>query len=181
VTVLVAAVALVGGLCLLDLLLTFGVIRRLREHAELISLGGVPDIPVLGVTAGEQPAPFSATTTEGDLVSGPGGLTMVAFFSTTCSACPERVPPFVSYLSDHGIARDFALAVVLGPQDEPPAFATALAGVARVTTASELEDDPLTRAFKVVGYPAFCLLDDDGTVIATSHDPAALPGATAAR
>ena len=63
-TVLVAAVALVGVLCLLDLLLTFGVIRRLREHAELITLGGVPDIPVLGVAVGEQPAPFSATTTE---------------------------------------------------------------------------------------------------------------------
>jgi hypothetical protein len=180
VTVLVAAVVLVGVLCLVDLLLTFGVIRRLREHAELITLGGVPDIPVLGVAAGEQPAPFSATTTEGDLVSGPGGLAMVAFFSTTCSACPERVPPFVSYLSHHGIARESALAVVLGPQDEPPAFATALAGAARVTTAPELEDNPLTRAFKVVGYPAFCLLDDDGTVIATSHDPAALPEAAAA-
>lgn len=173
--VLAAAVALVGVLCLLDLLLTFGVIRRLREHAELISPGTVPDVPVLGVAAGEQPAPFSATTTEGDAVTGPGGLAMVAFFSTTCSACPERVPPFVSYLTDHGIARNSALAVVLGPQDEPPAFAAALAGATRVTTAPELGGDPLTRAFKVVGYPAFCLLDEDGTVIASSHDPAALP------
>ena len=179
-TVLAAAVALVGVLGLLDLLLTFGVIRRLREHAELLGPGDGPEVPVLGVTAGEQPAPFLVTTIEGDLIAGPGGLSMVAFFSTTCPACPERIPPFISYLSDRGIARKSVLAVVLGPQGEPPAFANALAGAAQVTTASERADDPLARAFKVAGYPAFCLLDDDGTVVATSHDPAGLPRAVAA-
>jgi hypothetical protein len=34
--VLIAAVILVGLICLADLLLTFGVIRRLREQAEQI-------------------------------------------------------------------------------------------------------------------------------------------------
>ena len=38
--ILIAAVVVVGGLCLLDLLLTFGVIRRLREHTSMLTGAG---------------------------------------------------------------------------------------------------------------------------------------------
>lgn len=163
----------VGALCVLDLLLTFGVVRRLREHGELITRINVPDVPVIGVAAGESPSTFSAVSTRGDLLTGPGELRMAAFFSTTCSICPERVPSFVAYLKDHGIARDTVLAVVRGPQAEPPAYLARLADAARVCL--EQEDGELAKSFKVVGYPAFCLLDGDGVVLAASHDPAMLP------
>ena len=38
--ILIAAVVVVGCLCLLDLLLTFGVIRRLREHTSMLTAAG---------------------------------------------------------------------------------------------------------------------------------------------
>ena len=176
--VLVAAVVVVGALCATDLLLTFGVIRRLREHTELITRLSVPDVPVIGVPVGGSPDGFAAPAVDGQDVSGPAGLTIAAFFSTTCSACPEKVPPFLAYLREHDIARDAALAVVRGPQEEPPPFLADLTPAARVCT--EDGEDTLAQAFKVVGYPAFCLLRADGAILAASHDPAMLPRAEAA-
>ena len=44
--ILVAAIGLVGLLCLADLLLTFGVIRRLREHTEQLAGLRGQDAPV---------------------------------------------------------------------------------------------------------------------------------------
>ena len=35
--IVIAAVTIVGVLCVLDLLLTFGVIRRLREHTAMLA------------------------------------------------------------------------------------------------------------------------------------------------
>ena len=75
---LIAAIIVVGCLCLLDLLLTFGLLRRLREHAELLA-GGMPASPPPGLTAGEQPAAFTAVSTSGQAVSGPAGLRLAAF------------------------------------------------------------------------------------------------------
>jgi cytochrome oxidase Cu insertion factor (SCO1/SenC/PrrC family) len=171
--VLVAAVAVVGVLCVLDLLLTFGVIRRLREHTELITRISAPDVPVISLTTGESPSAFSAITMNGTPVTGPAGLRTVAFLSTTCSVCPGRVAPFMQYLIDHRIGKQDVLAVVVGLDDDRPSYTDQLAKVAQVSPARH--NDELTKAFKVVGYPAFCLLGTDGAVLATTHDPALLP------
>lgn len=171
--VLIAAVAIVGALCLIDLLLTFGVVRRLREHTEMITRISVPEVPVIGLTAGESPAEFSAVTVRGTSVNGPAGLRLAAFFSSSCSMCPERVPPFVQYLAEHQIAPEHALAVVLGSPDEPPPYLDQLAEV--TLACAHGQDSDVAKAFKAVGFPAFCLLDADGAVLATSYDPAMLP------
>jgi hypothetical protein len=34
---------------------------------------------------------------------------------------------------------------------------------------------PVTAAFGVAGYPAFCLLDTSGAVVSSGLDPAGLP------
>jgi hypothetical protein len=172
VAVLVTAVAVVGALCLANLLLTFGVIRRLREHTELI-MPGAPDVPVAGLAAGEPPSAFSTVTVDGRLVSDASGLRLVAFFSSSCSVCPERVEPFTQYLADHQIGKDSVLAVVVSSKTEPPGYTDRLTEVARVSC--EPEDGALAKAFKILGYPAFCLLDAAGAVLATSYDPARLP------
>jgi hypothetical protein len=179
VPVLVAAVAVVGALCLIDLLLTLGVIRRLREHTEMITRLNVPEVPVIGLAAGESPAAFSAVTVSGDPVSGPAGLRLAAFFSSSCSMCPERVPPFIQYLADHQIAKEHVLTVVLGSDDEPPAYLDRLAEV--TLACAHGEDSDVAKAFKAVGFPAFCLLNVDGAVLATSYDPAMLPEPAMAR
>jgi hypothetical protein len=38
----------------------------------------------------------------------------------------------------------------------------------------------VTGAFKVTGFPAFCLLGADGVLLASSYDPAMLPEPAAA-
>src|SRR5215469_17182207 len=157
--ILTAAVALVGVLCSLDLLLTFGVVRRLREHTALLSGRGGP-LPVLGLETGKQPGAFSAITTSGEVVTDAAQLRMVGFFSTSCSACRERVPSFVEYLSDHCLGRDSVLAVIQGGHDEPAPYLDQIAEVAFVCV--EPADGEVARAFEVNGYPLFFLLDADG-------------------
>lgn len=163
----------VGLLCLADLLLTFGVLRRLREHAEQLA-GFRQDTVVTDLAAGEVLAPFTALGTTGEQLTGPIGLRLVAFFSAGCSACPEQAPVFVDYLGENHIARDEVLVVIASSQAEPVGYAEQLAAVAPVSV--EPPGGELETAFKVRGYPAFCLLDATGSVSAASHDPAALPG-----
>jgi len=170
---MIAAVSVVGCLCLVDLLLTFGVIRRLREHTTMLTAQERLAEPPLGVSAGELPAGFSAVTTDGEPVSGPAGLRMVAFLASWCSICPERVPSLVEYLGSHRVARDGVLAVVVDGDSEAPPYLAQLADVARVCV--EPSDGEVGKAFKVAGFPAFFLLDADGAVMASGYDPAGLP------
>jgi len=175
--VLIAAVAIAGFLCALDLLLTFGVIRRLREHTAMLSAQRpAADLP-WGLSPGEFPAGFSAVTGTDELVTGPAGLRLVAFFAAWCSVCPERVPPFLEYVTGNGIARDSVLAVVVDGVTEPPPYLARLAAVAQVTF--EPSDGALAAAFKVDGFPAFVLLDADGAVQVSGWDPAELPAPAA--
>jgi hypothetical protein len=175
-------VTLVGALCLLDLLLTFGVIRRLREHTEMLSWAGRPDMPVIGpvigLASGEPVAAFSALTLGGELLTGTSGLRVAGFFSSACPACPERVGPFADYLADHRVARESVLSVVVAPDDGMPSYADRLNEAGRVCAVRE--DSDVLKAFKVSGFPAFCLLDVDGGLVTTSYDPATLPAPAAA-
>jgi hypothetical protein len=171
--VLIAAVIVVGVLCVLDLLLTFGVIRRLREHSELLARSQPGSVDVIGLPPGQAPAPFTAVDSSGRAVGGPSGLSVVAFFSTSCSICPKRAPVFVDYVRGHLVGRDEVLAVVAGGAEQPPSYLADLAAVARVCT--ESSDGPLSRSFAVRGFPAFFVLDAAGMVVWSGYDPAALP------
>ncbi len=171
--VLIAGVVVVGALCVLDLLLTFGVIRRLREHTSLLAAGRGAAEPLVGLAAGESPGGFTAETVSRELVSGPEGLRVVAFFSSWCKACPERVPPFLEYLSRHRIGRESILAVVAADGDTRAPYLDRLAEVTQACL--EPAEGEIARAFKVAGFPAFFVLDADGVVTAGGYDPAALP------
>lgn len=176
IAILIAAVALVGALCLLDLLLTFGVIRRLREHTGLLSAQG-STVPVLGLEAGKSPGAFSAVTTAGETVTDAAQLRLVAFLSSSCSACPERVPSLVAYLSNYRLGRDSVLAVIQDAHDEPVPYLDQLAEVALVCL--EPAGGKVSTAFQVNGYPLFFLLDADGVVARSTYDPTMLPAPAA--
>jgi hypothetical protein len=169
-TLLAAAVIFVGCLCLLDLLLTFGVLRRLREHAAL--LAGPPTDQTPGLAPGGRPAAFTAVSTSGQTISGPSGPRVAAFFSTSCSICPGMVAPFLRYVQSAGLHPHSVLAVVATETDATH-YEAELAGAASICF--EPQGGSLGNAFQINGFPAFFLLDADGVIVGSAFDPAALP------
>jgi thiol-disulfide isomerase/thioredoxin len=172
---LVAAVILVGMLCLLDLLLTFGVIRRLREHTTHLEklLSNVRlDEPLR--MPGERVEDFAATTTDGEPVSRDllSGETVVAFFSPSCGPCREKAPAFAEQVRARSLDRHQVLAVVADEgegESEGAEMARMLAGAGRVVMDGGGEKS-VTGAFKVSAFPAFCLVDAEGVVRVVGSD-----------
>ncbi len=147
-TALTAAVVLVGALGVLNLLLTFGVVRRLRADA--------------GNTAPParfEPPMASVGTSVGQ--SGPDwhGETLVGFFAPGCAPCEEQIPEFVA----HAPRWQRALAVVFDPAGEGAEHVRELGRVARVVIEGDT-GDALQKAFQVKGFPSFCLVRD-GVVV----------------
>lgn len=83
----------------LNLVLTVGVIRRLREHTEQLSRVALssPD-PILHV--GDRVGDFAVTTTDGEQLSDDRftGRTLVGFFSPGCPA-PAQPPTTYSNIT----------------------------------------------------------------------------------
>lgn len=180
-TYLEAAVLTVGLLCLLNLLLTFGVIRRLRQHTEHLNrLAPTELAPGIGV--GEAVGDFQTTTTTGETLSRTGltGETLVGFFSPGCQPCATQLPHFIELARELPGGRAQALAVVVAGTEAGQDYVDRLAPVARVVT--EGPDGVLQAAFQVTGFPMLLRLDDavvraaGVTVadVATSGAPAAV-------
>lgn len=170
-TYLVAAVVVVGVLCTLDLVLTLGVVRRLREHTERLSnLTGGPVEPTdMMLPKGEAVADFAAVTTSGESVSRAAidGPTLVGFFSPTCEPCRRQAPQFAEFAGVMPGGRGRTLAVVVGQTDAAEEFAATFAENARVVI--EPVGGTVSTAFKVDGFPAVCLLDEHGVIVDSSY------------
>lgn len=175
---LIALVVLVGTVAVLNLLLTVGVIRRLRQHTEklanLQAMGGPAPSVMLG--EGEQVADFAASTTDGEPVSRDllSGQTLLGVLSPSCSACKERLPDFIAKAKSFPGGRGQVLAVLAGEPDEVEEYREQLAPVARVVI-EPLMEGPVAAALKVQGYPAFAVLDSTGTVVAGGLELSQLP------
>lgn len=170
---LIAAVVLVGILGGVNLLLTIGVVRRLREHSELLAgtprvVDNDPPVPV-GSVVGE----FTVTTADGEVVTRDSldGGTVVGFFSPGCGPCEELLPRFVEYAASERVR---VVAVVAAPDVQAGEMAAQLAPVARVVV-EDAFGGPVSTAFGVRGYPALCVVDGDGIVTAGGSTMDALP------
>ncbi|SDH79135.1 TlpA family protein disulfide reductase [Nonomuraea jiangxiensis] len=177
--VLWAALAIVGAICLLNLLLTIAVIRRLREHTELINRGNAQASGQGEITlpAGARVGDFRVVTgdnrevTRDDLREG----LLVAFFSPRCPSCEEQKPAFVRYASGLSGGRDDVIAVLLGSPEELEGLREELSGVAQIVIEADVEGD-MSTAFGLSGYPAFCLMGQDGVLAVTGYRVDILPG-----
>ncbi|GAB3141508.1 hypothetical protein GCM10027290_14370 [Micromonospora sonneratiae] len=171
------AMVIVGLIGLFNLLLTFGVIRRLREHTEQLSelRHGSDIILRAGATVGE----FVADTTDGTQVSLDllTGRTVVSFFSPHCAPCKERMPEFIRYAGTVPGGRAQVLAVVVGTPEDAAESVAALTPVARVVV--EPDGGAVSRAFAINGFPALCLVDEGGTVLASGSTLDDLPSTVA--
>jgi hypothetical protein len=172
---LTAAVVVVGVIAAVDLLLTFGVIRRLREHTELIGSGGGRTSAPTMVEPGRSIAPFDTTTTDGAAVSRDGlsGTTLIGVFQVGCAPCTEQLPKFVESAGAFPGGREQVLAVVAAQdRNAAAAYVDELARVA--TVVHETPGGPLLTALGVSGFPAFAVADGE-VVRSSALDPAKLP------
>jgi protein-disulfide isomerase len=165
---LAAATALVGLLATVNLLLTVGVVRRLREHtAELAGLrsgavvGGGDIIAPPGSPVGE----LAASDVDGHPVTlaTVGDRPLVGFFSPHCEPCRERLPEFVAHAAQR--PGGVLAVVVAGSPGEAAEAVDQLRPVATVVV--EPDQGPVQKAFGVTGFPAFALVEDG--VVAASH------------
>lgn len=156
---IVTAVVLVFLLCLVNLTLTYGVIRRLRQADATVTAPRRSADHL--ASAGSVVGAFAATTVDGARIS-PAGFTaptLVGFFAPGCAPCTELLPAFLVAATDRS-----ALAVVDdGANDaEYVARLSAVGPVVRAEQAALLVD-----AFGVTGFPAVCLVGAGGVILDT--------------
>lgn len=170
------AITLIGLLAAVNLLLTFGVIRRLRQQTtELASLGRRDDGAWgdVAVSPGTAIAEFAATDDAGrpvgaEILTGPR---LVGFFSPDCQPCKDRLPEFLQVASQRPGGRDEVLAVVVATPARAADLLGQLRPVARVVV--EREEGTVQKAFGVNGFPAFVLIAD-GNVVASDFNLASV-------
>jgi hypothetical protein len=170
-SVTLSVVVLLGLVGALNLFLTVGVIRRLREHTELISNRSTGKLkgPQVMLADGESAAPFQGVTTDGELItqaSLSGQSQLVGIFAQGCTSCEERRPDFVAYAQTFPGGRSNVLAVLVGEPGELTEMRAMLAPVARLIL-QDRPGGPVTSALGVKGYPAFAVFNPDATVRAS--------------
>ncbi|MEU6033842.1 hypothetical protein ABZ801_00370 [Actinomadura sp. NPDC047616] len=173
---LIALVVFLALLSTVNLVFTLGVVRRLREHTQLLNENQRRPTPSL---AG-MPAPFTAETMDGRTVSR-DSLTapvLIGFLSTGCRPCEEAMPQFIDYAAGFPGGREHVFAVVTGPPEQVEEYRSRLADIAQVI--SELPDGPVQSAFALDGSPAFGILDDNHVVTISTRKVSDLPAAVPA-
>jgi hypothetical protein len=164
------AIVLLSMLCLMNLILTLGIIRRMRAEAN--ELGRHSRMPAeLG--PGSPIGEFAARTTDGETVSHVSLSGVVGFFSARCKPCQDLMPRFAEYAK--GVSRDKVLAVIGGDDEQAVQFLTP---VARVVVA-DLAGGPMAAAFGNTMTPTLYLVGDDHRVVATGERIEDLPGPSA--
>jgi len=170
------AIVLLGLLSLLNLLLTYGVVRRLREHEQRLGSTGAGGEPVPQLAPGSRLPEFTAVATDGREITAGSLGTGVAFlgvFATKCRPCHEQLPRFLEAVS--ALDRDRVLVVINDDGDDREALAALVSraeAVARVVVAPT--PNPLAAAIGVDTFPTMLMLDG-GRVIASAFDVARLP------
>ena len=174
------AVIVLSLLCLGDLILTVGVVRRLREHSSALNhLAGDP--PAVLRSPGEVVDDFTASTVNGEPVGRDrlDARTIVGFLSPTCGPCREQLPAFVARARQAPSGR--TLAVVVGSGAAADDLATELADrLGDRFVVQEPPGGPVATAFGVDGYPAFALVGPGGRIEAGGFDLATIPVLVAA-
>ncbi|MCM6771892.1 TlpA family protein disulfide reductase [Nocardia sp. CDC159] len=176
---LIFGVVLVGALCILNLILTVGVIARLREHTDLLSNRG--EAPIIGI--GEQVGEFETATVDGeplrtDLLA---DETLVAFFSPTCAPCQAKLPKFVEHARATAAGTPRPVAVVVGAPEEATEFVAALRPVSRVVL--DGTDGTMAAAFQAHAFPTLVKVGPgkgNSVVVKTNRVDLEQPARTAA-
>lgn len=168
---LAIGLVVVGLLGVFNLLLAYGLVRRMREHSDLISrlsdaVSGRSSAGSIA-PAGTRVPPFRAVTVDGEVVDSRqlGASTLVGFFSPGCAPCEELLPQFLATARATPGGRQAVLAVVVSDDSSVAYLVEPLRDVASVVV--EGRGAELGAAFGVSSYPATCEIDATGTVTST--------------
>jgi thiol-disulfide isomerase/thioredoxin len=161
---LLAMCVVAGAIGLLNVILTLGLVGRVRLLQEVVQEGTFPDpdLPKPGEPVGS----FAVTASDGKPLSSQdlqGDATLVGFFTSGCKPCADlrtelvRTPPGLPFI-----------AFVVGDDDDPEAdeivqTLSRLGSVARTQP-----DDAVTRAFRPSGFPTL-IRTERGAVAASGH------------
>jgi hypothetical protein len=165
--ILVTAVVLVGLLCAVDLLLTFAVLRRLREHTEQLgrlSSASAPQGIDREKLLGRELPEFSATTVEGAPVSREslaGEVELVGIFAPGCNPCHAQAPVFAD--EARGMAAGKTLALVAGSGSDADDLVQMLKGTTDVLLAPDSMQ--VINGLSIGVFPTFLRLDASGAIV----------------
>ncbi|MFF3330699.1 hypothetical protein ACFYWX_14245 [Streptomyces sp. NPDC002888] len=160
---LIAAVVLVGLLCVFDLLLTLAVLRRLREHSdELGRLGVRPNLET------QMYDPQVLVGTKAPDLAGASGVRLVAFLDAYCDSCHEHAAEFVETARAH----DDVLAIVSGEGRQADELSALVGPGIPVVRGEEAQTRVLAIGLKA--FPTFLLVGADGTIVQAVTEPGAL-------
>lgn len=176
---LIAAVVLVGAIATLNLLLTVGVIRRLREHTD--QLANFSGGPRMGPDAGDPIAEFTTTAIDDTLVSADtlGAYSLISVMSPGCGPCEEKLPKLVAMLENGELPKKKVLAVIAGDEEASVPMVSVLKDLA-VVVREEPGSGTVQSATGVRAFPT--MFTSDGTkVTAVVHDLAEVKKLAAAR
>ncbi|GAA0911167.1 TlpA family protein disulfide reductase [Virgisporangium aurantiacum] len=167
---LAVGVVIAVVLTLLNLVLMFGVIRRLRELQSRVD--AAPSVlPDAGLPAGSPAPELTATTVSGAEVSSvdPARPTLIGFFSPGCAPCADRIPEFVDYAGT-GVAK---VAVVV--TDLPAEGDDYVRRLSAVDVTVQPGQEAWVQGFAVTSYPTLCLVSSDGVVLGSGNTFGDLP------
>lgn len=162
---LAGAVAVVGLISAVNLVLMFALVRRVREHGQRLAKLPRYRPPLPRLPAGTKVSDFSTVSLDGEtrsLADLVGARSLVGFFSPGCLACHEQLPEFLKYAKTIPGGPGQVLAVVTGAEKPAMEFAIGLDGTVPVVI--ENLQGPTATAFSVSGLPSFYLLDAEGRV-----------------
>jgi thiol-disulfide isomerase/thioredoxin len=105
------------------------------------------------------------------VIGAPGRAQILVFLAHWCPVCDRELPTLRSIVSADGVPDGVELVLVTtgldpGRPNWPPKRWLDDAGLADVTTVRDDIGDPMMRSFGLRAYPAWAVIDADGTVVA---------------
>ncbi|GGP15646.1 hypothetical protein LDL08_37140 [Nonomuraea glycinis] len=155
---MIAAVVLVGVLCLVNLLLTFAVLRRLREHTtELERLAGEPR------TLPFDPSFLVGRTLPATATRAVPSPRLVGFFDADCGSCHEHAPKFAAEARP-----GTSLAFVTGTGRQLQNLVDVVGEASAVVVAEEAA--AVAADLGIQTFPMFLRVDAEGRIVQADTD-----------
>lgn len=165
---MITTIAVLGALTIINLVLTAGIIRRLRDISA--SGGGssqVSTLPDVVLSRGEQPASFEVQDACGETITEQifkGEKTLLGVIAQGCSLCAERLPDYVEVAKKSGARGEQVITLVIADADYAETVSKTVGPSSRFIIESA-PDGPFARALKLSGYPAFARFNEAGVML----------------